>query len=364
MLRFPVCALVLILLLSAVPAAGQQEESIPRSFDAELLQQEVREGQEAMRDGDDETATDHLTRALQIADLPQPERARVHNLRGQALLRLGRGDKAMLDFHRAIRLDATVSDSWYQRGALRAHLGEFEPALKDLSEALRLDPGLEPGLRARARVLVELGRFAEALADIDAALGLDRQDPGTHLERGRLHLIIGEPWEAFRDFTRVLQLDPDHPEALLDRGCATFFLGKFAAAAADFRAAWTRSPEDPTAGLWFRVAALRSGVGDPAEVDLEGDEDSDWPGPVLALLDGRLEDQQLLDLAGEQESAPAPLRLAEARFFLAQRDLIAGQPGLAETRLRLVLQDGPRASVAYQGARAELARLAADPAGS
>lgn len=359
MLRFPVCTLILLLLLSAAPAAGQQEASIPRSFDAELLQQEVREGQEAMRDGDDETAIDHLTRALQIADLPQPERARVHNLRGQALLRLGRRDKAMLDFHRAIRLDATVSDSWYQRGALRARLGEFEPALKDLSEALRLDPGLEPGLRARARVLVELGRFAKALADIDAALGLDGENPETHLERGRLHLIIGEPWKAFRDFTRVLQLDPDHPGALLDRGRATFFLGKFAAAAADFRAAWERGPEDPESGLWFRIAALRSGVGEPAEVDLEADEDSDWPGPLLALLDGRLEDQELLDLAGDRDPAPASLRLAEAHFFLAQRDLIAGQPELAEARLRRVLQDGPKSSAAFQGARAELARLAA-----
>ncbi len=359
MLRYPTCALVLLLLLSAIPAAGQQAAGIRKSFDSELLQEELGAGQEAMREGDDETAIDHLTRALQIADLPQPERAQVHNLRGRALLRLGRQDKAMLDFHRAIRLDATVPDSWYQRGALRARLGELESALKDLSEALRLDPGLEPGHQARARVLVDLGRMDEALAALDAALGLDNRNPETHLERGRLNLIIGEPWEAFRDFTRVLQLDPDHPEALLDRGRASFFLGKFAAAAADFRAAWERRQEDPESGLWFRIAALRSGVGDPAEVDLDADEDSIWPGPILALFDGRLEDQELLVLAGDRDPAAASLHLSQARFFLAQRDLITGQSELAAARLRRVLQDGPKSSAAFQGARAELARLAA-----
>ncbi len=364
MLRKPASTLLLLLLLSVAvaPAVGQQAARLPGGFDAELLRAEVGKAREAARADDDEAAIDHLSRALQIADLPQPERAEIHSERARALLRLGRRDKALLDYHRAIRLDATVPDSWYQRGSLRSQIGEPEPALEDLSEALRLDPDLEPGYRARARVLVALGRFAEAQADIDAALRLDGQNSETHRERGRLNLMMGEHWQAFRDFTKVLQLEPELTGALLDRGRATFFLGRFAAAAADFRAAWQKEPDDPAAGLWFRVAALRSGVGDPAALAPAGGRTSAWPGPVLALLDGGLEDQELLARARDEDPAEAARREAEAQFFLAQRDLLAGQPGSAEARFRGILEGGQPAWAAHQGARAELARLAAAPA--
>ena len=358
--RHPASALLLLLLLSlaAAPAAGRQEVRLPGSFDAEGLRAEVGEGREAARGGDDETAIEHFTRALQIPDLPQPERARVHDERARALLRLGRRDKALLDYHRAIRLDATVADSWYQRGRLRAELGEPEPALKDLSEALRLDPGLEAGYRARAGVFVALRRLADAKADIDSALKLDGRNAQSHRERGRLHLMMGEPWAAFRDLTRALELEPGLTDTLMDRGRATFFLGRFAAAAADFRTAARQAPEDPAAGLWFRVAALRSGVGDPAELEPAAGRDSAWPGPILALLEGELEEQALLELAREAEPVEAALREAEAQFFLAQRDLLAGAPELAEARFRGILRGGLQGSAAYQGARVELTRLA------
>ena len=365
--RHPVSALLLVLLFcfAAAPAAGRQEVRLPGGFDAEGLREEVSKGRDAARAGDDGAAIEHFTRALRAADLPdlpQAERAAIHSERGRALLRLGRRDKALLDFHRAIRLDATLSDNWYRRGSLRARLGELEPALADLSEALRLDPGLEPGFRARSKVLAELRRLPEAQADMEAALRLDGRNPETHLELGRLRMVMGEHWGAFRDFTKVLQLDPERAAALMDRGRATFFLGRFAAAAADFRAAWRRAPEDPAAGLWFRIAARRSGVGDPAELDLAGGRNSAWPGPVLALLDGRLEDRELLDLARDEDPGRAAQREAEARFFLAQRDLLAGRADLAEARFERILQGGLWRSAAYQGARAELTRLAAAPA--
>ncbi|MDJ0944188.1 MAG: tetratricopeptide repeat protein [Kiloniellales bacterium] len=363
MSRHPLCALFFLTLLAAGSAAGREEPRLVAPFDAALLEERLAEGQEAARAGDDAAAIEHLTRAAEIADLPQPERARVHNERGRALLRLGRRDKALLDFHRAIRLDATVADSWYRRGALRAQLGEPAPALKDLTEALRLDPGLAPAYRTRSGVLIELRRFAEAEADLRALLGRDRRNPETHLELGRLHLMMDEPWTAFRDFTRVLQLDPDHPQATMGRGRASFFLGQFAAAAADFGAARKRSPEDPAAALWFRVAALRSGLGDPSEAAPEGDVEPGWPAPVLALLEGRLEEPALLELARDGDPGRAALRETEAQFFLAQRDLLAGEPGPAEARLRGILESGPGDSAAHQGARAELTRLAAEPAG-
>ena len=364
MFRRPVRALVLLLplLAASIPAAGQQAARLPGGFDAELLRAALGEGRAAVQAGDDETAVEHLTRAARIPDLPQPQRAVIHNERGRALLRLGRRDKALLDFHRAIRLDATVADSWYRRGRLRAELDEPEAALEDLSEALRLDPGLGAGYRARADVFVALRRLAEAKADVDAALRLDARNPESHRARGRLHLMMGEPWAAFRDFTKVLQLEPGLVEALMDRGRAAFFLGRFAAAAADFRTALRQAPEDPAAGLWFRVAALRSGIGDPAEPDPAGGRDSAWPGPVLAFLEGDLEERALLDLARDASPGEAALRQAEAEFFLAQRDLIAGAPELAEARFRRILQAGQLGSAAYQGARAELARLAAPAA--
>lgn len=151
-------ALVLTLLAAPGLAAGPQEARLaPAIGDAELREQ-MQKGLEAALAGEDEEAIEHLTRVLDawdLRDLPQPVRARIHGARAGALLRLGRTDKALLDFHRAIRLDATDAEGWYGRAMVRAEQGKREEALEDLAEAIRLNPRFSRALRLRAQLLTD-----------------------------------------------------------------------------------------------------------------------------------------------------------------------------------------------------------------
>ncbi len=349
-------ALFLTLLAGPALAVGQQEARLPPASDE--LRAEVRKGLEAARAGDDEEALEHLTRALDardLRDLPQPVRARLHGARAGALLRLGRDDKALLDFHRAIRLDATDPEGWYGRGAIRAALGESEKALEDLAEAIRLNPRFGRAYRTRARLLADLSRFGEARLDLDQAVALDPDDAALHRERGLLRLVMADYAGAVDDFTEQARRDRRSLEPLLNRGRAQFYLGDFTAAAADFSAALERDPEAATAEVWLRLAEARAGLAAPDKtVTSAGDA---WPAPVLDLLAGRIGEDRLLALAEEGGRAGGAARFAEAQYFLGQWDLIAGRPDQAERRFRLALQNERQDAAAHQGARAALGRL-------
>ena len=157
-------ALVLILLAAPGLAAGPQEARLTPAFGDAELREEVQQGLEAALAGEDEAAVEHLTRALDawdLRDLPQPVRARIHGARAGALLRLGRADKALLDFHRAIRLDAADPEGWYGRATLRAEQGKREEALEDLAEAIRLNPQFDRALRLQAQLLAEGGHLGQ-----------------------------------------------------------------------------------------------------------------------------------------------------------------------------------------------------------
>ena len=148
-------ALVLTLLAAPGLAAGPQEARLAPAFGDTELREEVQKGLEAALAGDDEEAIEHLTRALDawdLRDLPQPVRARLHGARAGALLRLGRDAKALLDFHRAIRLDAADPEGWYGRATVRAEQGKRAEALEDLAEAIRLNPDFDRALRLQAEL--------------------------------------------------------------------------------------------------------------------------------------------------------------------------------------------------------------------
>src|SRR5512145_2339132 len=60
--------------------------------------------------------------------------------RGIAMAKIGDYPAAMRNLDRAIVLDSTRSEAWYNRGVVKTETGDYAGAVSDLTQAIRLKP--------------------------------------------------------------------------------------------------------------------------------------------------------------------------------------------------------------------------------
>ena len=130
-------------------------------------------------------------RALTVA--PQ---ARVHNVLGQAHIRLGKVDDALASYDRAIALQPDFADAYGNRANILGVLGHSTEALADLDRALALRPDSFEDWTNRGAALQDLDRFEEALASFDRAIALRPDSPPGHYNRGNVLRDLGQVADA------------------------------------------------------------------------------------------------------------------------------------------------------------------------
>ena len=120
-----------------------------------------------------------------------PPQARVHNLLGQALYRLGEPMEAIKNFDRAIALDANFADAHGNRANILVDAGLPDEALKSFDRALELNPASGPDWLNRGALLQELGRHADALASFDKAVICGPEVAEAHVNRANALKDLG-----------------------------------------------------------------------------------------------------------------------------------------------------------------------------
>jgi tetratricopeptide (TPR) repeat protein len=140
--------------------------------------------------------------------------------RGLAYHYLGKFDKAIADFDKAIRLDPKDAEAYAYRGVVRLGRKQFDRAVADLSEAIRLKPK-DPGYwykRAEAHLLA--GRIDAGRADLDECIRLAPTMAVALLMRAQVHLRRKDYGSAFRDADDAAFLEPDNALVHLVKGSA------------------------------------------------------------------------------------------------------------------------------------------------
>ena len=94
-------------------------------------------------------------------------------LDGASNLNLGRTEKALEDFNRAIRIDPTHQDGYLGRADTLNTMGRYEEALKDYNKALEIKPSLANAYINRGIAYSHLGQYEKAIADYEKGLELD-----------------------------------------------------------------------------------------------------------------------------------------------------------------------------------------------
>jgi tetratricopeptide (TPR) repeat protein len=96
--------------------------------------------------------------------------------------------KAGQELEKALALDQSLADAYWQRGVLLARQGAVKDAIVDLQKALELRPSRHEAHAALADVYYDLGREAEALAEWSKAVSAIPNQPAWRFRYGKLLL--------------------------------------------------------------------------------------------------------------------------------------------------------------------------------
>ncbi len=135
--------------------------------------------------------------------------------RGVAFERVGRFDKAIEDYERAIALNPSYYPAYNNMGALLGKMSLFARAIEYFNKAIDLSPDYTDAYYNRGITYVAIEQFGRALEDFNKAILLNPDDATAYVERGDLHLRMGNRDLALADFQIACDLG-------YEKGCKAF----------------------------------------------------------------------------------------------------------------------------------------------
>jgi predicted O-linked N-acetylglucosamine transferase (SPINDLY family) len=187
-------------------------------------------GLTALQLGLNQAAINVLARAIKLNDkIPD-----LHSGIAEALRRLGRFEKAIAHYEKALTLDPDYVEVLYNAGIVLLKLKRYDEALVSFDRALAIEPNFAEAINNRGNALFDLKRYDEALADYDRALALRPEFTHALSNRGAALVELKRHEEARASCDRALAIDPADAAALANRGTAFFELRRFVEAAKDF----------------------------------------------------------------------------------------------------------------------------------
>jgi len=175
-----------------------------------------------------------------------PPTARMYNVLGQALYRMGERLEAIKNFDQAIALDPNLADAHGNRANILVDAGYPDEALKSFDRAVALNPASSTDWLNRGVLLQSLARHQEALASFRKAVSHEPDLAAAHLNRGNALLDLGHMDAAAGDvnspqfdeaaaaYSKAIELDPSLDQAYLGRGLLGLLRGDWPAGFADY----------------------------------------------------------------------------------------------------------------------------------
>jgi len=343
-----------------------------------------------------EVAVKYAGQLLKQSSLNGEMRANIHYQRGNAHMTLEQYDKAVSDFLSAIKhfrthlgahlaaADAysragqpekaeeqyttavsTFSDNplvYNNRGMFYQQQGEYKKAVADFTRAIELNREYRYAYTNRGFSLLAMGQPDAAEADFTKSLSLNSRQPAVHGLRATARVAQGNIDGALKDNRAAIRLAPQDPSAHADLGFTLFFAGKYDEANNAFEQSLKFNKPQQHLEPWRFLALQKTGNNDDAQalvkpaVEKQPD-NRNWVETVLAYLDGKLTDEELVDAAGKKLKEAKPAQLCEAHYFIGLQQQQAGNTKPAMQHFQKAVETDQRHLSAFQGAQLALRQL-------
>ena len=155
----------------------------------------------------------------EVISLNQDDVEAAYYWRGRARYELGQYEHAMLDFDRAIALNANNADFHYWQGMARFFVSQYVQAIDSFAVAISLNPNPPYTYyywQGVARCFAN--QYRQAIDSFDQAIMLDPNSENSYSWRGKAKYNIEEYFEAIDDFNRAILLNPDDADFYFWRG--------------------------------------------------------------------------------------------------------------------------------------------------
>jgi tetratricopeptide (TPR) repeat protein len=221
--------------------------------------------------GQFDQAAEQVRTALRLRPPPQVV-AGYHVERGRNLLRDNRYAEALRASEAALELSSQLPPSHEVRGRALLGLGRYEQAERSFDQYLR-QGGEEKAdvFKGRGLARMKLGKYPEAVEDYTRALER-APDADIYQHRGWAH-FFADAWKlALRDFSAAIERDPAAGDSWTGRGLARVMLGHYREAVADAEEALRRKPRTPE--MMHNIACIFAQALARAEADRQSLADS------------------------------------------------------------------------------------------
>jgi lipoprotein NlpI len=206
------------------------------------------------------------------------------------------------------------------------------------------------------------GQYDKAIADFDEAIRLNPQDAPTYGTRGYAWYRKGDYDRAIADYGEAIRLNPLRADYYFVRGYTQFWLGRFAASFPDLTDSLRLNPNQSYAIIWRYLAQSRSGEPELAKSELSEKlgalDKAKWPAPVIDFLLGKIDPDALLKAAEHPDAKTRRGQVCEAEFYIGEWHLLNLRHKEANVLLSRAEKNCPKGFVEYDGAVAELRRMA------
>jgi lipoprotein NlpI len=298
--------------------------------------------------GDNARAIEAYSQALAAA----PERINALSLRAAAYAASGQYQPALTDVDTALRVAPEVIGLYVQRAEIDRARSDPAASLADLAPALQRKPGDPELLAMRGQSRLEAGDSAGAYADLSAASREAPDNPAVRRSFAAWDVNAGDFDAAIRDLNARLHDDPADATAAFQRGRVWLYKGDGANAVADL----TRADRDPGVlypALWrflAQAALKQDGAAELSQRLVAANEK--WPAPVARMFLGRI------DYATAKAAAADDGERCEADFYNAASKIGSAPADEVAPLLQAAIKECPTGFIEYEGAKAELRRLA------
>ncbi len=160
-----------------------------------------------------------------------------YNVRGTSKAQFGDFKEAIVDFNKALQVNANDDQAFANRGKAKDELGDLEGALKDLTRAIELKPEEYDYYVQRSNVKVKKNDFDGAISDCSKAIDIKSSDAPLHAHRATIYQLAQKYENALSDFSKAISIRPDYALYYVHRANIYFQMKKQKLALADYNQA-------------------------------------------------------------------------------------------------------------------------------